>query len=225
MSRDSRSSDSVLTPGVTCDDTGAAFVLFSAHAEAVELCLFNGSGEQEIARVPLQREGDLWHCRVTDLHAGQRYGYRAYGRYDPPSGHRFNPKKLLIDPYARLLDGPIRLHPAHFGYSQADPAVPDVRDSAAFTPKCVLVRETPPVSFAGVSSAIASYVVELIDPAAEPYTPTIRWIERNVPAGSSIRTRSSLLPIPNRTEDQDQVAGQEGDDDRYRQRETDEDAD
>src|SRR5438105_823886 len=141
----SGSADSVLTPGVTCDDTGATFVLFSAHAEVVELCLFDDSGAQEIARVPLQREGDLWHCRITDVRAGQRYGYRVHGPYDPPSDHRFNPNNLLINPYARLLDGPIRLHPAHFGYSQADPAVPDVRDSAAFTPKCVLVRETPPV--------------------------------------------------------------------------------
>lgn len=142
MSPRGASSVAVLSPGVTCDDAGATFVLFSANADAVELCLYDG--ERESARLPLQRDGDLWHRRVAEARVGQRYGYRVYGPYDPTRGHRFNPNKLLIDPYARVLDRPFRLAPEHFGYSMDNPALPDARDSAAVTPKCVLVRDVTP---------------------------------------------------------------------------------
>ena len=142
MSLRADSSAAVLSPGVTCDDAGASFVLFSANAEAVELCLYDG--EREWARLPLQRDGDLWHCRIAEAHAGQRYGYRVHGPYDPSRGHRFNPNKLLIDPYARVLDRTFRVAPEHLGYSADNPALPDARDSAAVTPKCVLVRDVRP---------------------------------------------------------------------------------
>ena len=129
-------------PGVRCDAGGAEFGLFSSHAERVELCLFDGA-DRETDRVPLTREGDLWQCRVTGVAPGQRYGYRVYGPYDPSRGHRFNPNKLLIDPYARALDRSFELAPAHFGFAgDADsPTGPDNRDSAPFTPKSLLLPD------------------------------------------------------------------------------------
>src|SRR2546423_229447 len=132
--------------GATCDEAGACFVLFSQNAEAVELCLFDSAGEREVSRVPLARDGDLWTCTITGVLAGQRFGYRVHGPYDPVRGHRFNPNKLLIDPYARLLDRPFTLAPEHFGYAPEQANSPDPRDSAAVTPKCILTRDTPPNS-------------------------------------------------------------------------------
>src|SRR5882757_5581105 len=93
--------------GATIDEHGANFTIFSAHAEQVELCLFDQEGDEETARLKLRRTGDLWHALVDGLGAGQRYGYRVHGPYDPANGHRFNPNKLLIDPYAKALDGPV----------------------------------------------------------------------------------------------------------------------
>ncbi len=130
-------------PGVRCDASGAEFVLFSTHAETVELCLFDAV-ERETGRVPLARNGELWHCRVPGVGPGQRYGYRVYGPYEPARGHRFNPNKLLIDPYARALDWSFQLSSAHFGYA-GDPSSPsalDTTDSAPFTPKSVVVADT-----------------------------------------------------------------------------------
>jgi isoamylase len=136
-------SNIVANPGVRCDASGAHFVLFSTHAETVELCLFD-SADRESGRVPLIRNGDLWHCCIAGIGPGQRYGYRVYGPYDPARGHRFNPNKLLIDPYARALDRSFQLSPAHFGYV-GDPGSPvalDNGDSAPFMPKCVLLAES-----------------------------------------------------------------------------------
>jgi isoamylase len=132
-------------PGAICDRDGVGFVLFSANAEKVELCLF-GSDDREISRVPMLRDGDLWQCRVSGIGAGQRYGYRVHGPYDVGNGHRFNPNKLLIDPYARVLDRSFNLSPAHFGYTNVAPgdrSTMDERDSAPFTPKCIVVEEFP----------------------------------------------------------------------------------
>src|SRR5690349_6207051 len=98
--------------GAALRDDGVNFALFSAHAEAVELCLYDALGEHEIARLALPgKSGDIWHGFVPRLKAGQRYGYRVSGPYAPERGHRFNPNKLLIDPYARALDRPFRLSP------------------------------------------------------------------------------------------------------------------
>lgn len=136
-------SNSVANPGVRWHSSGAEFVLFSAHAETVELCLFDTS-DRETGRLPLTRNGDLWHRSVPGLGPGQLYGYRVYGPYDPALGHRFNPNKLLIDPYARALDRSFKLSPAHFGFAgdPGSPAALDNIDSAPFTPKCVLLPET-----------------------------------------------------------------------------------
>lgn len=89
------------TLGANYDGEGVNFAIFSAHAERVELCLYDPSGEHEIARLELPEYTDeIWHGYVPKLQPGALYGYRVYGPYDPENGHRFNPNKLLIDPYA-----------------------------------------------------------------------------------------------------------------------------
>jgi len=129
--------------GAVADGDGVRFALYSAHAEAVELCLFDGGVEQ--ARLPVPaRDGDIWHAFVPGLRPGQRYGYRVHGPYAPSLGHRFNPSKLLIDPYARQLDGALRHDPAIHGHSSGDEAA-DLRDSAPFVPKAVVCETVGPV--------------------------------------------------------------------------------
>ena len=141
--------------GATCDNRGINFALFSAHAEKVELCLFGAEGERELARLLLPgRTDDIWHGFVHGLRPGQRYGYRVYGPYDPHNGHRFNPHKLLIDPYTRLLDRSLSPKVTQFGYRVGDPADEpgfDDRDDAADMPKCVVVDQTTPDSASAVS--------------------------------------------------------------------------
>jgi glycogen operon protein len=110
----------------------------------VELCLFEGDGRRETARIALPEFTDeVWHGFVHGLAPGQLYGYRVHGPYAPAEGHRFNAHKLLIDPYARLLRGPLEWNVAHMGYipsgeEDADLSFNDA-DSAAFTPKCVVM--------------------------------------------------------------------------------------
>ncbi|WP_373170390.1 glycogen debranching protein GlgX [Klebsiella sp. Q11] len=129
--------------GANFDGKGVNFALFSAHAERVELCLFDPCGKAEIARLELpEYTHEIWHGYVPGLQPGALYGYRVYGPYDPENGHRFNPHKLLIDPYARELEGDIEWNDAHFGYElgheEKDLSF-DTRDSAPFTPKCKVV--------------------------------------------------------------------------------------
>ena len=103
--------------GATWDGGGVNFALFSAHAERVELCLFDADAAREIARVVLPQRTDLvWHAYLPDARPGQAYGYRVQGPYEPEAGHRFNPHKLLVDPYARAFCGNFRWSDAHFGY-------------------------------------------------------------------------------------------------------------
>ena len=120
------------------------FALFSAHASAVELCVFSPDGERELARVALPaRTGDVWHGHLPGTGAGLVYGYRVHGPYEPAAGHRFNAHKLLVDPYARELRGRLRWHDAVHGYRVGDPEADlsfDARDSAPYVPKSV-VRE------------------------------------------------------------------------------------
>jgi glycogen operon protein len=131
--------------GAHCDGIGTNFAVFSAHAERIELCLFDPSGRREIARYALPECTDeIWHGYLPRLRGGQLYGYRAYGPYEPEQGHRFNPNKLLLDPYARLLAGQLRWSDVLHGYrvssSRADLSF-DRRDSAAAMPKAVVVDE------------------------------------------------------------------------------------
>jgi glycogen operon protein len=127
--------------GATWDGAGVNFAIFSENATAVDLCLFDADGAEE--RVRLHEQTDLvWHCYLPDLRPGQRYGYRVHGPYDPGHGHRFNPQKLLIDPYAKRIDGGVEWSDRVFGYrigAEAD-TEPDDHDSAAHVPKCVVVN-------------------------------------------------------------------------------------
>ena len=129
--------------GATWDgNEGVNFALFSAHATGVELCLFDERGEEEITRIELPEYTDeIWHGYVPGIRPGAIYGYRVHGPYEPQSGHRFNPNKLLLDPYARGHFGDLTWDPAVFGYKMesGDDLTFDKRDSAPFVPKCVVV--------------------------------------------------------------------------------------
>ncbi|MBA3914995.1 MAG: glycogen debranching protein GlgX, partial [Acidobacteriales bacterium] len=103
--------------GATWDGEGVNFALFSEHAEKVELCLFDGSGRRETHRIPLVEQTDqVWHCYLPEARPGLLYGYRVHGPYEPSQGHRFNPNKLLLDPYARQVKSEIKWSDSHFGY-------------------------------------------------------------------------------------------------------------
>ena len=132
--------------GATFDGKGVNFALFSANAGKVELCLFDAQGRRETDRIELPRRTDhIWHVYIEGLCPGQLYGYRVHGPYDPRHGHRFNPHKLLVDPYARQIFGRIRWHDALFGYrmgAHRGDLTPDRRDSAPMMPKCVVEDPT-----------------------------------------------------------------------------------
>ena len=92
--------------GATWDGEGVNFALFSEHAERVELCIFDPTGRRELQRITLaERTDQVWHCYLPEARPGMLYGYRVHGPYRPEEGHRFNPNKLLLDPYARNIVG------------------------------------------------------------------------------------------------------------------------
>ncbi len=132
--------------GASFDGDGVNFALFSAHAEKVELCLFSPDGRRELDRIGLRdRDGDIWHVHVGGLTPGTLYGYRVHGPYVPEQGHRFNPHKLLIDPYARQLRGRLKWSDALMGYKVGSPRGDlsyDTRDSAFAVPKSVVADTT-----------------------------------------------------------------------------------
>ncbi|EPH7123303.1 glycogen debranching protein GlgX [Escherichia coli] len=120
--------------GAHYDGQGVNFTLFSAHAERVELCIFDANGQEHRYDLP-GHSGDIWHGYLPDARPGLRYGYRVHGPWQPAEGHRFNPAKLLIDPCARQIDGEFKDNPLlHAGHNE-----PDYRDNAAIAPKCVVV--------------------------------------------------------------------------------------
>jgi glycogen operon protein len=129
--------------GATWDGAGANFALFSENATGVELCLFEGDGQRETARIPITENTDqVWHVYLPEARPGLRYGYRVHGPWEPAQGHRFNPAKLLLDPYARAIDGTITWDDALFAYAlgggdDAD-LTADTRDSARNMPKAIL---------------------------------------------------------------------------------------
>ena len=130
--------------GATWDGEGVNFALFSENATAVELCLYDGpSGNQERCRIDVKERTDLiWHVYVPGAGPGLRYGYRVHGPYEPTKGHRFNPAKLLLDPYARAIDGEVVLRDETFGYVLGHPEgdlMKDDRDSGPYMPKSVVV--------------------------------------------------------------------------------------
>jgi isoamylase len=128
--------------GATWTGLGANFALFSAHATKVELCLFDEQGEHEIERIELPEFTDeVWHGFLPDARPGTIYGYRVHGPYEPAQGHRFNPNKLLLDPYAKAVVGNLDWNPAVFGYQMesGDDLTFDERDSAPFMPRCRVI--------------------------------------------------------------------------------------
>lgn len=132
--------------GAHWDGLGVNFAVFSANASRIDVCLFSSNGRKELARLPLPECTDeIWHGYLPNASLGTLYGFRAFGPYDPARGHRFNPHKLLLDPYARHLSGPVRWSDALFGYrlqSARGDLTPDRRDSAANMPKGVVVDES-----------------------------------------------------------------------------------
>ena len=128
--------------GAAWDRKGTNFAVFSAYATKVEVCIFDEKGEREIARIALPEYTDeVWHGYIPDIHPGTPYGYRVHGPYQPDAGHRFNPNKLLLDPYATAHIGRLVWNPALFGHQMetGDDLTFDERDSAPYIPKCTVV--------------------------------------------------------------------------------------
>lgn len=131
--------------GAVPTESGTHFSLFSAHATAVTLCLFapSANGLVETDRINLTRTRNIWSVHVPEVYAGQAYGYRVDGPYAPADGHRFNPYKLLIDPYAKALTGSIIEHPSLYGHNGDDDLSFNNQDSANYMPKSVVTGPTP----------------------------------------------------------------------------------
>jgi glycogen operon protein len=129
--------------GATWDGAGVNFALYSENAERVELCLFDPKGRREVERVEMPYRTDfVWHCYLPEARPGLLYGYRVHGPYAPEQGHRFNPHKLLLDPYAKMIEGPLRWTDAHFGYrvgNRREDLSFDPRDNATGALKSVVV--------------------------------------------------------------------------------------
>ncbi len=126
--------------GVHWDGSGVNVAVAAPNADAVEICLFDTQGRENRYRLP-ERDGGVWHGYLPGVGPGQRYGLRAHGPYAPDRGLRYNPAKLLVDPYARMLTGSLVPHPAICGFDETDPysADSDGRDSAPFVPACLVV--------------------------------------------------------------------------------------
>jgi len=163
--------------GATWDGLGVNFSLFSANATKVELCLFDQTGAQELQRIELPEYTDeVWHGYLPDAGPGTVYAYRVHGPYRPEQGHRFNPHKLVLDPYAKAHIGQLKWGPELFGYTlgaKGDDLTFDQRDSAALMPKCVVV-----------------------DPAftwARDRRPEVPWVEQSF---TSCTSKASQIEIP-----------------------------
>lgn len=133
--------------GATARDGGVNFALFSQHAEKVELCLYDVSGEREIRFILPECTDHVWHGFVEGLSPGALYGYRVYGPYEPQAGHRFNHHKLVLDPYAKAFSKPFVWADEQFAYDLKDPSQDhsfSSSDSAPFMPKCVVTQPSPP---------------------------------------------------------------------------------
>ena len=125
--------------GATWDGSGTNFALFSEVAEQVELCLFDSEGAESRVVMP-EVDGFVWHCYLPGVGPGQLYGYRVHGPYDPGRGHRCNPAKLLLDPYAKAVEGQLTWDPAVFSYQHGQPDRLNADDSASFMPRNVVIN-------------------------------------------------------------------------------------
>jgi glycogen operon protein len=130
--------------GATWTGLGVNFAIYSSHASKVELCLFNSAHATDVSAViPLPEHTDMvWHGYLPDIRPGQLYGYRVYGPYDPDAGHRFNPHKIVLDPYAKAIGRPVRWDDSMFGYTVGahdDDRSFDTRDNASFAPLAAVI--------------------------------------------------------------------------------------
>jgi glycogen operon protein len=125
--------------GAQYDGSGTNFALFSEVATRVELCLFDASGNEHHQDLP-ERTGFVWHGFASGIEPGQRYGYRVHGPWAPEQGHRCNPAKLLLDPYARAIEGLPRWDEAVYPYKMGDELTASGSDSAPFMPRCVVTN-------------------------------------------------------------------------------------
>jgi isoamylase len=126
--------------GATYDGSGTNFAVFSEVAEKVELCLFGADGTETACITLPEVDGFVWHGFIPTIEPGQRYGYRVHGPYDPAAGHRCNANKLLLDPYAKAIDGTFEWNQSLFGYNFGDPDSRNDDDSAASTAKSVVIN-------------------------------------------------------------------------------------
>jgi isoamylase len=169
--------------GATWDGSGVNFALFSENATAVELCLFEGPDASHETRVPvLEHTDQVWHVYLPEARPGLLYGYRVHGPYLPREGHRFNPAKLLRDPYARAISGTTNWNDAHFGYTIGHPEADlsrDDRDSAPFSPKSVVVD--PAFSWGGDVPPNISWDKTII---YEMHVKGFTKLNRRIPPGS-----------------------------------------
>ncbi|QJC21716.1 glycogen debranching protein GlgX [Arcanobacterium buesumense] len=125
--------------GATYDGSGTNFALFSSVAQSVELCLIDDNLNEQ--RIPLEEvDGFVWHAYIPSIRPGQRYGYRVHGPYDPENGHRCDPSKILLDPYAKAIDGQVENHPANFSYDFNDPTQRNEEDSLGHTMLSVVIN-------------------------------------------------------------------------------------
>ncbi len=148
--------------GATWDGKGVNFALLAGNATAVELCLFKEDGQQELARIKfIERSSHVWHAYIPGLAPGQCYGYRVYGPYEPHHGLRFNPNKLLIDPYAKAISAPIDWHDSLFGYEIGSNDLSfSSTDSAPFVPRSIVIDTA--YDWEGVKAPATSYLDSII---------------------------------------------------------------
>ncbi|MGW4637385.1 glycogen debranching protein GlgX [Sphaerisporangium sp. NPDC004334] len=125
--------------GATWDGVGTSFSLFSEVAERVELCLFDDAGQESRVDLP-EVDGFVWHGYLPGIMPGQRYGYRVHGPYDPAAGHHCEPSKLLLDPYAKAIEGEVRWDQSLYAYQFTDPSRRNTDDSGPYMPKNVVVN-------------------------------------------------------------------------------------
>jgi glycogen operon protein len=208
--------------GASVEDDGVNFAVFSAHATRIDLCVFDGDGRDEVARLPLPScTGDVWHGRLPGARAGVIYGLRAHGPWRPDRGHRFNPSKLLLDPWAREIVRPaggFDWRGAHFGADRDHPADMDLNDNARLAHKARVVDDGPAPRWRRPARALADSVLyELHVGAFTRRMPGVAQAERGTYAGlasdaalAHLRrlgiTAVSLLPVHHKLDEQRLVA-------------------
>lgn len=148
--------------GPTWDGKGVNFSIYAAHATAVELCLFEENSGQPKSVIKLfERTSQIWHIYIPGISPGQCYGYRIYGPFNPSKGQRFNPNKLLIDPYAKAISGSVNWHESLYGYEVGkDDLTFSELDSAPFVPKSVVIDDS--YDWEGVKAPDTSYHTSII---------------------------------------------------------------